>query len=70
MRNENLYGWIFTFNPYEDEWKATPRENGNTLFSGGKGVLRMKGVGNIMSLVDLVNRTEGEELKINQLLHG
>lgn len=68
MQNENLYGWLITYSPYEDEWKAVTRDNYFSLFSGGENILRVKGIGNIMSLIDIINRTNGDEAKLKQLV--
>jgi hypothetical protein len=66
---ENLYGWVFVFNPYQDVWMAAKRENYIQLFSGAEktsdDVLKSK---NIMTLVELISRTDGDTIKIDKLL--
>ena len=66
MENKNLYGWVFTFNPYEDKWYATPRDNYFALFNGkNEDVLSSK---DITTLMVLVNKTNGNKNKINDLV--
>lgn len=69
MNNENLYGWLFTFNPYTQLWNAAEREDSFQLFSGADrssdDVLYNK---NIDVLIELINKTEGKPSKIKKLV--
>ena len=39
----NLYGWLFTYNPYDEYWYAATRDNYLTMFnSDRKGTYRSK----------------------------
>lgn len=70
IRNEALYGWLITFNCYENEWLATRNDNMFALFNGTNDkVLRVKGVGNINTVLDLINRTQGNPEKLKELVH-
>jgi hypothetical protein len=67
-RNDlNLYGWVFTYNPYEGIWYATDRNDYFLLFSdrASKKVLKST---KIDVLVDLVRKTNGEESEIKKLI--
>lgn len=39
MNKEYLYDWVFTFNPYMQEYQAVRRENYNNLFNNQSKVL-------------------------------
>ncbi len=39
-KKENLYGWIFHYNPYRVKWEAVHKSNYHDLFNGGEHVLR------------------------------
>lgn len=65
-RNSNLYGWIFTYNPFDKVWSATERDNYNALFNGyNDRVLRSA---NIVTLQEIINKTAGDKNKIKKLL--
>lgn len=69
MRNLNLYGWIFKYNPYEDVWNATRDDNYFSLANGhNHKVLSTKGIGNIGTLLDIINKTDGDRKKIKKLV--
>jgi hypothetical protein len=36
MTGSHLYGWVFAWNPYQEKWMATTRENFTALFSNIK----------------------------------
>ncbi len=66
MKNNNLYGWVFTFNPNTDVWNATPNDNYFALFNGhNERVISSK---EITTLMDIINRTNGNIEGINKLL--
>lgn len=66
MNREQLYGWIFTFNPYQQLWFASKRENLNELFSGDEGNILKSS--NIDTLQKLIIKTDGDSEKIKNLL--
>ncbi len=37
MKKEQLWGWIFQFNPYIQQYMGVQRENSNELTNGDKG---------------------------------
>ena len=37
MKKEELWGWIFQFNPYTQKYMAARRENSRELTNGDKG---------------------------------
>lgn len=61
-----LNEWIFHFNPHRKVWEAATRSNYNQIFSGGEDVLRSS---KIETLVEIVNKTDGDKDKIEELLH-
>lgn len=61
----NLYNWVFHFNPYQNRWFAVKRENYGQLFSGGPDVLKSN---EISTLVSIIKRTDGDKAKINKML--
>ena len=65
---ENLYGWLFTFNPYTNTWYAAKREDYMLLFNNlnSDGVLKSS---EITTLVTIISRTGGDEAKIKKLLN-
>jgi hypothetical protein len=69
MKNENLYGWVFTFNPYTQVWNAAKSENYTLMFSAtsknSKKVLKSK---DINTLIELIIKTDGEPAKLNKLV--
>lgn len=68
MRNHSLYGWVFTFNPFDQLWTATERENLGALFSGTLAKQKTLRSTNINTLIELINKTEGQPKKIDSLL--
>lgn len=63
---QNLHDWVFHFNIYTDKWGAATRDNYQSLFSDRKhGVLESS---NINTLVELIERTNGDTLKIEKLV--
>lgn len=64
MRNANLYGWIFSFNPYTQYWYAAKREDYFKLFSNqaDKSILKSK---EITTLEFLINKFDGNLSRIN-----
>lgn len=67
MNKLNLYDWVFRFNPYDDRWYATKRDNYPELFGHIKSddVLMSK---NISDLVYIIKKTNGDKSKIKRLL--
>jgi len=59
MNKKYLYGWIFTYNPFEDRWKAVNRDNYYKLFndSGNEIILESR---NIDTLQDIIIKGEGD----------
>lgn len=66
MKKEELYGWVFTYNPYTEQYLAAKREYYHELFSGDEGnVLRSN---DIKVLEALIIKTNGDKDKIEKLL--
>jgi len=71
MRNENLYGWVFVFNPYTQLWNTAKREDYNLLFSAtSKNDSRVLKSKNIETLTSIILKTRGVVAKINKLVEG
>ncbi len=60
-KRDRLYGWLFHYNPYRNQWEAAKREHYKELFSGGKHVLRSR---TLETLKDLIMETNGDPKKI------
>ena len=62
---DHLHDWIFHYNAVKGVWDATTRENYNSLFNNrDHGILSSK---DIWTLIELINRTNGDNLKIKKL---
>ena len=66
---EQLHNFLFTYNSYTKNWRVTQRENYLDFFSKPeKEFLRSK---DINTLMELIIKTGGDEVKIKKLLkHG
>ena len=53
MRNEELYEYVFHFNPYNELWNAIPREIYQQYFNNNEvdGVLKSKELTTLLSLI-------------------
>lgn len=67
MENDNLYHWVFRYNTMDDKWYATTRDHYSDLFSNMNSEHVLKSA-SINTLVDVINKTNGESSKINSLL--
>lgn len=71
MRNENLYGWVFVYNPYTELWNAARREDYTLLYTAtskkSPKVLRSKDVN---TLIELIIKTNGEPQKVKCILNN
>ncbi len=67
MINDNiLYNWLFHYNYHIKSWAAFKREDASKYFNGElQNVLTSK---NHSTLVDVIQRTDGDEAKIKKLL--
>ncbi len=65
---EELYNWLFHYNPYQKHWTAFKREESNSYFNGEiKNPLVSK---KYNTLIDIIVKTNGDEKKIKKLLNG
>ena len=62
----NLYQWLFHFNPYKETWFAFKREDYVKFFNGDSSVKTVASK-NINTLVELVEKTDGDLSKILNL---
>jgi hypothetical protein len=53
MRNEELYEYVFHFNPYNGLWSAIPRDSYQEHFNNHEtaGILKSKELTTLMSLI-------------------
>lgn len=67
MSKNNLYGWVFTFNPHTNQWLATTRDNYLQLFDNQKSadILRSS---SIKTLEEIIIKTNGNADKIKNLI--
>lgn len=61
-----IHNWIFNFNEYTQKWSAVTRDNYFDLFNGCKDCLKSS---NINTLIELINKTNGDDNKIKELLN-
>jgi hypothetical protein len=59
---ENLYGWLFHFNPYTKTWAAIPRDLYNQYWDNYElqGVIRSS---KFSTLLEILQKTEGEDIE-------
>ena len=66
MKNENLYEWVFHFNPYTQNWRACKRNEYLDLFNKPESNFLISK--NISTLRELIEKTDGNIDKINKLI--
>jgi hypothetical protein len=65
---ENLYDWLFHYNPYTKVWNAFRRDDSSQYFNGElENVLSSK---NYNTLIDIIHKTGGDAKKIKKLING
>lgn len=63
---DELYNWLFHYNPYVKSWVAFKREDINKYFNGElQNVLTSK---KQITLVEIIEKTNGDEAEIKKLL--
>lgn len=57
MKNNELYGYLFTFNPYTETWLACKRDNYHELFTNqeSENILKSKSVN---TLIEFITKNE------------
>lgn len=67
MENHNMHDWVFHKNTYSGKWEAVKREHYADLFNNHKSkhILRSS---SIKTLEEIINKTDGDENKINEML--
>lgn len=65
---EELYGWVFNYNPFTSKWRAVKREFYPMLFSEDENKAPVLSSGSIETLVELIVRTEGIKENIDKLV--
>lgn len=63
-----LYGWVFTFNPYTNEWAAFYKDTYNEYWSNNKveGVIRSS---TLHTLIEILHKTKGDINNLDQKLN-
>ena len=61
-----VHDWLFHYNDYTGNWEAAKRENYTDLFSNRKE--NVLSSGNLNTLVELIEKTDGDAEKIKKLL--
>lgn len=61
----HMYNWLFHYNIYTEQWEATERSH--SFFSGRDNIITSS---SLSTLVDIVNKTNGEKSKISKLLEN
>ena len=66
INKDNLYDWLFHYNHYTNMWNAFKRDDLNKYFNGKLEIaLSSK---KHSTLVDIIEKTGGDETKIKKLL--
>ena len=68
MKNKPLYGWVFTYNPMEDRWKATNRDNYFKLWNENYHEAILKS-SNIDTLIEIIIRGKGDLKTVLELIN-
>jgi len=63
IENEQLYQWIFNYNPYTQDWRAVKREDYIQLFSDNDEIVLKSS--KIDTLVEIIKKTNGKLNKLN-----
>ena len=66
--NEQLYDWLFHYNPYIEHWAAFRREDSTDYFNGK--LLDVLVSKKHETLVEIIIKTEGDPKKIKKLIDG
>ena len=67
IMKEELYGWIFTYNPHTKNWRTCQRDELNDFFSKSEeNFLRSK---SIDTLIELILKNKGNNEAIKQLIN-
>lgn len=61
-----LFDWVFHYNPYTQKWNATKREHATELFNGNNG--HVISSSSVDTLVELIIKGQGDFDKINELV--
>lgn len=59
MKNEELYGWIFSYNPFKNTWRSVNRDNYYKLWneSASEAILESP---DINSIIDIIIKGKGD----------
>jgi hypothetical protein len=65
---ENLYDWLFHYNPFTKTWNAFKRDDLKKYFNGeSENTLSSK---NYNTLVEIIHKSGGDDKKIKKLING
>lgn len=57
--NEEMYDWLFHYNPYEELWYAFKRENKEKYFNGELAEKQVCKAKNVQVLIEFINKSKG-----------
>jgi hypothetical protein len=66
--NNDLYNWVFRYNPYTKKWYATDRSDYNDLFSKEDSEKVLKS-SSIETLIGIISKIEGDIKNIDLILN-
>ncbi len=69
MAKSNLYGWLFTYNPYQNKWSCAKRDNYADMFSDRKSK-QVYSSTKIETLIEIITKTDFEEHALSDILTG
>ncbi len=61
--NEHQIQWVYSYNPFSQEWRACKREHYLELFSNNDSKNVLKSI-KIDTLIEIVNKTNGDLSKL------
>jgi hypothetical protein len=61
----HMYDWVINYNPFTGNWQAAHRDDVNALFNDRSKVIESN---EIMTLIEILNKTNGEQAQIDRLL--
>ncbi len=65
MIRDHVSDWLFNYNNITKTWRAVKRDDQAQMFNGGKGRMESR---SFDTLLELINRTNGNSVKLNKLI--
>lgn len=59
MKNEHIDGWVFTYSPHDEKWKAVNRDNYSKLWSDVNNEAVIKS-SKVETLIEIITKGQGD----------